>query len=402
MRIGYFYRDYRHSRGSRAGTEGQPTATRNMAQAMAKHGADVIVYCYTSDPNEQGVNEQDHIVVKSFYVPSSLYNFNFLRVPPQLKDILSENRDSLDAAIVTGGFIPENYLFARLFQRSKVPYVFEPLEAFNPYSYYGFKGLKKNIYETLLEKNVVNNAVAIRLISNVQERHFQVRGYRLRPDKFFVMKDGVDFEDVPTAAEIQELLAREPAHENSNVFGFLGRLVIYKKGLDILLQAWSIYTRRGGAGVLKIVGPDSSGGSLAKLRSMSAGLDLRNVEILPPLHGAGKFTYLRSISILVHPSRHETIPRVLRESLAVGCPVVVTEQTNLQDLVAEKGAGYVVDLDADDLAEKMYMFSQTNKLQRQRMSAAALEAAGELDYNAISNRYLGEIAARLAKMTAER
>jgi glycosyltransferase involved in cell wall biosynthesis len=86
----------------------------------------------------------------------------------------------------------------------------------------------------------------------------------------------------------------------------------------------------------------------------------------------------------------------------VGCPVVVTEQTNLQDLVAEKGAGYVVDLDADDLAEKMYMFSQTNKLQRQRMSAAALEAAGELDYNAISNRYLGEIAARLAKMTAER
>jgi len=82
--------------------------------------------------------------------------------------------------------------------------------------------------------------------------------------------------------------------------------------------------------------------------------------------------------------------------------VVVTEQTNLQDLVAEKGAGYVADLDADDLAEKMYMFSQTNELQRQRMRAAALEAAGELDYNVISNRYLREIAARLAKMTAER
>jgi glycosyltransferase involved in cell wall biosynthesis len=373
-----------------------------MAQAMAKHGADVIVYCYTSNPHEQGVNEQAHISVKSFYLPPSLQNINFVHVPPGLKEILSSNQDDLDALILTGGFIPENYPVARLLQKSKIPYVFEPLEAFNPYSYHGFKGLRKSIYENLFEKNVVNNAAAIRIISSVQERHFQARGYRLRSDKFFAMKDGVDFEDIPTAAEIQELPAREPAQENSNVFGFLGRLVIYKKGLDILLQAWSIYMRRGGAGVLKIVGPDPSGGSIAKLRSMSAGLDLKNVEILPPLHGAGKFTYLRSISILVHPSRHETIPRVLRESLAVGCPVVVTEQTNLQDLVAEKGAGYVADLDADDLAEKMYMFSQTNELQRQRMRAAALEAAGELDYNVISNRYLREIAARLAKMTAER
>ena len=82
--------------------------------------------------------------------------------------------------------------------------------------------------------------------------------------------------------------------------------------------------------------------------------------------------------------------------------MVVTEQTNLQDLVSEKGAGYVVGLDADDIAKKMYMFSQTNELQRQRMRAAALEAASELDYNVLSSKYLREIAARLAKMTAER
>lgn len=401
MRIGYYYRDYRHHRSLPGGTEGQPTATRYMAQAMARHGAEVIVYCYTSKSEEQGVYKQDNIVVKSFYLPPSLQNVNFFFVPPGLEETLSSNKDNLDALILTGGFIPENYPIARLLQKSQIPYVFEPLEAFNPHSYYGFKGLRKSIYESLFEKTVVNNAAAIRIISGVQERHFEARGYRLRSDKFFVTKDGVDYEDVPSAMEIQDMMVREPANENSNVFGYLGRLVIYKKGLDVLLQAWAIYMRSGGSGVLKIVGPDPSGGSIARLRSMSASLELSNVEILPPLHGPGKFGYLKSISILVHPSRHETIPRVLRESLAVGCPVVVTENTNLQDLVSEKGAGYVVDVDADDLAEKMYMFSQTNELQRQRMRAAALEAAGELDYNAISHKYLREIAARLAKTTAE-
>ena len=275
MKVGYFYRDYRRDRNLAGGTEGQPTATRNMAQAMPRHGAEVIVYCYTSNPHEEGVFKQDRIVVKQFYLPSWLRNFNFFYVPSRLRDILSGNRDHLDAVILTGGFIPENYPVTRLFQKNKIPYVLEPLEAYNPYSYYGFKGLKKTIYESLFEKKVVDNAAAIRIISSVQERHFQARGYKLRSDKFFVTKDGVDLEDEPSAIETRDILSREPIHANSNVFGYLGRLVIYKKGLDVLLQAWAIYMQNGGAGVLKIVGPDPSGRSVSKLRSIAASLNCK-------------------------------------------------------------------------------------------------------------------------------
>ena len=62
-----------------------------------------------------------------------------------------------------------------------------------------------------------------------------------------------------------------------------------------------------------------------------------------PVHGADKAALLAHAQVLVLPSYSENFGNVVLEAMAAGCPVVVTPEVGIADIVRDSGAGLVLD-----------------------------------------------------------
>jgi len=360
-----------------------------MLLAKANVAAAERVFVYTYNRKENRTFEVDGVIVRSFYVPAWTINRNPFYVPRDLQHIIENNTDELDALVITGAFIPENAPIARLARRAYLPYVLYPNDAFNPRTFDGFRGFRKGLYERLFERSLVDNAALIRLLSPAQIQHFETRGYSVK-DRHFIVKEGIDTESLGV---VHDLPNRQ--HHAEPQFGFLGRLDIYQKGLDILLEGWAQYKRAGGTGQLTLVGP-AQAAERAQLDSLMAQFDAPDVALLEPRYGADKYAYLNSLSVLVHPSRHEGIPRTLRETLALGCPIITTIDTNLSDLLEACNAGYTVALDPDAIASALHSYAALSAAARTQLDAGALQAATQLNWPDLGQQYVAALEARFA------
>ena len=170
-----------------------------------------------------------------------------------------------------------------------------------------------------------------------------------------VAPNAIDLEEVPRLAPPRALPDLQ--------LGFLGRLDVYTKGLDLLLAGFREAVDGGlGAGVhCWIAGPDHRGG-VRRVAELVDRLRLRSrVTLMPALRGATKWRFLSRLDLFVHPSRHEALPMGVLEAMAAGRPVLVTHETNLGDVVQADGCGWVTRPAVDEIA------------------AALLRVAGEAD-----------------------
>ena len=134
-----------------------------------------------------------------------------------------------------------------------------------------------------------------------------------------------------------------PRADQPATIGYLGRLDIEYKGLDLLVAGLGRAVSEHGADLrLRICGPDDRGDARRLERLIALrGLTSR-VELVPPAEGVDRLRFLESLDAFVHPSRSEGVPMGVLEAMAMARPVVVTPETNLSDVVARRGAGWVV------------------------------------------------------------
>ncbi len=377
MRVVHFYKHYLENGG-------MPRETYLLARAMARspHVDCVFVYCLTPR-RDCSEFEEDGIVVRPFWLPRSLYKLKWnILIPDDLRKYIAHNRDRADVFILTGSFIGEHFTISQILKRRGVPYVISIGAAFDRNTFVGLKGLKKRIWHLFFERDVIDHAVGIRLYSARQLADLERLGHtRLQA---FIVKEGVDWDKIPL-----ELRGPSPAVKQSPpIFGYLGRFEVWGKGLDLLLEAFYKYKTSGGSGLLRICGTSDSRGAIPVHRAISAyGLE-RFVEIIGPLYGPEKFLFLKSISMLCVPSRHEGIPRVVREAVAVGCPVMVTPHTNMHDLVAEYGAGIVVYIDPGAIAGGFRDFEGMDLDEKLLLSAGAVALSQQLIWERIAEEYV--------------
>lgn len=206
----------------------------------------------------------------------------------------------------------------------------------------------------------------------------------------------IDVDAVPVAPA-------RPARRGTLVLGFVGRLEVWYKGLDLLLSAFARAIRRGlpDGVALRIAGPDARGGA-ERLRRMVADLALgARVTLAGPVGGADKARFLAGIDVFVQPSRTEALPMAVLEAMASARPVVVTPATNLGPLVERSGAGWVVPGDADALAARLVALARSPEDLRERGVAAREAVRRECSPTAIGaaltdayERMLERVAAR--------
>ena len=120
---------------------------------------------------------------------------------------------------------------------------------------------------------------------------------------------------------------------------FLGRLHP-KKGLDLLIRAWSEAGSASADWELVIAGPDE-GGHEAEVRQWvtDAGLQ-RSVSFIGSVSGPAKYDLIASADLFVLTSYSEGLPMAPLEAMAAGVPVALTHECNLPE-VGQTGAGWL-------------------------------------------------------------
>jgi glycosyltransferase involved in cell wall biosynthesis len=149
---------------------------------------------------------------------------------------------------------------------------------------------------------------------------------------------------------ITDSFVEHPINLNNVRLGYIGRIDVYKKGLDRLVEALARTTHELGSVVhLTMAGPDWYG-QLESLLKKCAALDVRRyIEYVGEVARDKLASFFSSVDLLLIPSRYEGFPLVFGEACQYGCPVVVTPGSNVADYVRDNQVGFVV----DDLAAEL-------------------------------------------------
>lgn len=161
---------------------------------------------------------------------------------------------------------------------------------------------------------------------------------------------------VPNAVDPSQMAALKPGalRARSDLAGrpivlFLGRLHEVK-GIDLLLKAVNRLDPRP---ALVIAGPGHTS-YRRRLERMIERLGLlQDVTLLGPVYGRGKWEAMAEADLFVLPSRQESFGLAVVEAMAVGTPVIVSDQVKLSPIIRNADAGGVVPLDEIALAAEI-------------------------------------------------
>jgi glycosyltransferase involved in cell wall biosynthesis len=311
-------------------------AVHGLCRALVERGHEVTVL--TTDVHgdsrlEVPLGEPvriDGVDVRYFAVrpPRRLY------YAPEMRSALRESIAGFDVLHLHSVFLWPTSAAARAAERAGVPYVVSPRGMLVPDLIARRGRWRKRAWMLFAERRTLERAAALHATSELEAAEAARLGLPLPP--VFVVPNGVEIPPGNAATPRESFLL------------FLGR-VSWKKGLDRLIPALAHCP-----GVeLKIAGNDEEGlrPDLERL-ARESGVAAR-VAFLGPVAGEEKASLLRQAAVLVLPSRSENFGNAVLEAMAAGCPVAVTPEVGLAEVVRETGAGIVVDGEPARLGEAL-------------------------------------------------
>jgi glycosyltransferase involved in cell wall biosynthesis len=253
-------------------------------------------------------------------------------------------------------------------RRHRVPYVLSPRGMLVADLIRRKSQLAKRTWLMLFDRRNVEAAAAVHVTAESEAAELRALG--LKPRRIKVIPNGID------TPGNTGLAAGAPASASSQVGSapyvlFLGR-ISWKKGLDRLISAIAVVE-----GVdLVIAGYDENNYQASAERlAAQAGVRAR-VRFIGPVDGDAKWALIRAASCLVLPSYNENFGMAVIEGMAAGCPVVVTEEVGLADVVRESGSGLVASGRPGDLAKAIASVVRSPESRRE-MGAAGVRTTRE-------------------------
>ena len=200
----------------------------------------------------------------------------------------------------------------------------------------------KTVWIKLFERYNLEQAAAIHVTTTVEKRECERFGFRLPP--ISIVPNGINVNDFTNNSErisncIKNLLDKQP------MVLFLSR-ISWKKGLDRLIPALSHVPEAH----LVIAGNDEENYTPFLISLANQYGVKQRVTFSGPVRNGDKKALLKAAKVFTLPSHSENFGNVVLEALAVGCPVVVTPQVGLADVVTKCGAGLVVEGEPENIA----------------------------------------------------
>jgi glycosyltransferase involved in cell wall biosynthesis len=250
-------------------------------------------------------------------------------------------------------YIPFHSAFGRICEHKDLPYIITPQGGFT-YLAQNVKPLKKKFGNISFMDHFVKKAKALFATSN-NEANDMITYYP--NSKIFVIPNGIDEELPYIEAKVNPKDLKEFHSKDDLIIGFLGRLDVYHKGIDLLLLAIKSLQDMGYGEKIKlvIVGPFNTNADRTKIESLINSLKYPDkVMIVGPAYGDDKWEWLKTFDVFIHTSRFEGLPVAVLEAMAFGKPCIVTPGSNIQDIISASNGGFLCDESINSIANAIY------------------------------------------------
>lgn len=259
---------------------------------------------------------------------------------------------------IHGGWIPAFHTVAKLLKANNIPFVFTPHGAYNTIAMKRSSLLKK-IYFSMFEKKLLNAATKIHCLGQSEMDGLN----SFYPNSKTVL--------LPYGFSLNPRAVSNISNTKEMIIGFVGRLDIYTKGLDLLLNSFSNFHKNVTDSKLWIIG---DGEEKEQFLGMVAKKGLSEaVTVFGAKFGDEKDNLMKQMHIFAHPSRNEGLPSSVLEASHLGIPCIVTKATNLAEYVNKYEAGITVENENVEQIERaffdMHKLMKENKLIRMRYNA---------------------------------
>lgn len=265
-----------------------------------------------------------------------------------------------------GFYVGTNWLLGRETRRQSKPLVYHPHGMFEPWILSRSRW-KKRIAHWLFEDANFKHAGLWRALTGKEAGQIRALGITA---PVVVCANGIRLE---TFDDVPRLRAVAAAGKIKRSLLFLARLHP-KKGLDLLLQAWSrIPKSERGDWQIVIAGPDELN-HRAEIGKLAGSLGVQDdLVFIGEVSGDSKIRCLAEADAFVLPSRSEGFSVAILEAMACRLPVLATTACNFTELSTE-GGGWCVEATVEEIARGLANLFAANdaELQQRGEQARAL------------------------------
>jgi glycosyltransferase involved in cell wall biosynthesis len=318
---------------------GPPEAVRQLVRAYVKMGADVEVVCLDNpdEPYLEDIPCPVHALGQSCL---GKYGFS-----PRLWNWLRENIGRYDGIVMHGIWTFPSIAVRFAAKRAKIPYGIFVHGALDPWFYrqYPLKHFKKRFYWPM-QYAVLRDALAV-FFTAESERDLAKTSFLPNDWNSVVVPFGIACPEEcaeDRSRQIKAFYSRYPQLSGRRFLLFLARIHT-KKGCDLLVEAFARVAASTPNLDLVIAGPDQDGMQLALQKSAERLGIVNRVHWPGMISGDIKWGALRTCDAFVLPSHSENFGIAVVESLAMGRPVLISNQVNIWPIIHGDGVGLVED-----------------------------------------------------------
>ena len=355
MRVVHFL----HGRANPNGTNGGDRVIYNLAKHTAELGAQVFVL---------GLSEKSPLPIGG----SVVQNFSLPRDPFSLPSALTATLRDIEPDIVHfhGVYTLRNVMLARWLRLHGFAYAVSPHGGLME-SVRSRGRISKTAYLALLGRQFCRGASLVHCIS---EAEADAVGTFSGNVPTVVAPHGIEGINLDTL-DYSVLRRRYPKLRGKRIFGFLGRLDPYNKGLDVLVEACASIRASLSNAVVVLAGPDWKNRT-NPLRKRVQELGLEETVLF---HGAiptgpdatsKKFNFLASCDVFLHPSRWEAgIPFSVLDALELAKPCLVSSGSFFGSFFQQYPAGMQVPPTREGVANGLLYMAEASADQLRAMGA---------------------------------
>lgn len=313
-----------------------------------------------------------------------------LAFSPSLYRALEGEVSEYDVVHIHSLYLFPQFAAHRLATCHGVPYVVSPRGSLDPYLRRRGR-LRKAAADLIWQRNLLGGAAFLHLTSEEEARLVDDVAPLVSR---IVIPNGIrwsDYQDLPAPDQFRK---RYLAGEDGPILMNLGRMS-HKKGLDILVRAFSLVVAEVPQCWLVVVGPDDEG-LTPHLRALAEreGVASR-VVFTGILRGEDKLAALAAADIWALPSHTENFGNAVMEALAAGLAAVVSPAVNIAPDIDAAAAGVVCEQTPQAFASEIIGLLR-NEDRRSGLGCKAREFAKRYDWAAVGPR-LAEMYAQAAQ-----
>lgn len=353
---------------------GPMISVHGLCRALALRGHDVSVV--TTNVDGEGTLDLpagkpvDREGVTVWYFPSKY--FRRIYYSPAMKQFLEDEIAGFDAVHLHSVYLWPTWAAARAAKRAGRKYIISPRGMLSPEAVRAHRMLIKRLWISLIERQNLENAVALHATSRMEAEDLRSYGYQL--PEIRVIPNGIE----------EEWFSETPGEPLSgeSVILCLGR-ISWKKQLDQLIRMLPLVP----GSRLVLAGNDEENlqGKLTRLAEQLGVID--RVSFPGMITGNEKKKLYRSASVFVLPSLSENFANVVLEAMSTACPVIVSPGVGMADIVLASGGGYVLPPEPESMATAINRILSDSVLRRELGSRGRAYAEKYLRWEGIAKGF---------------